>query len=828
MPLSPGTRIGPYEIVAPLGAGGMGEVYLARDSRLERDVAVKVLPQHLADDPQVRGRFEREARTVSALNHPHICTVHDVGVHAGLPYLVMERLTGRSLADLTGGTPLPVDRVIALGGQIADALDAAHRAGIVHRDLKPGNLFVTERGDAKVLDFGLARMDMEESRSAETDDAATVGAQHVTQAGSTLGTVAYMSPEQSRGERVDARSDLWSLGVVLYQMVTGRLPFEGKSNAELFAGILKSDPTPPCLRNPQLPVELDAIILRALEKDPARRFATAAELREALMHLQREGVGPSGASVREASGAGDTIATRRRGHASPSGSRRGRWVVVTVGLAVLAVAAWGFWIHAHKTGDAGRAGASTPAGVPEHSIAVLPFTDMSPGKDQEYFSDGISEELLNLLAKVPQLQVIARTSSFSFKGKQVGIPEIAKQLHVGRVLEGSVRKAGNKVRITAQLIDATTDTHLWSQTYDRTLDDVFAIQEEIAADVVQQLKIRLLAAAPKVRETRPEAYPLFLEAIQRARSRTGSAYAKSDSLLQQVLALDPAYAPAWAHLASNRVNEVSIGMVPREQGFRSAREAASKALEIDPEFARAHASLGSIAIFSGDLAGAAQHFERAIALDPTDLVVLGNSSAVLKSLGRLPEALAMDEAVVRRDPVNAVWLFNLGCAQNWAGQYDQAITSLRSVLSLSPEYAGTHLVLGEALLHKGDPAAALAEIEKESSDPFRMIGLPMAYHALGRKAASDSTLAALTAQYGNDAPYDIAYVHAVRGESDRAFAWLDRAAAVHDPSLTLVLVENLFDSLHSDPRWPAFLHRLGKGQETLATIPFKVSMGTGS
>ena len=827
MPLNPGIRVGPYEIVTPLGAGGMGEVYLARDSRLGRDVAVKVLPQHLAGDPEVRARFEREARTVSALNHPHICTVHDVGVHDGLPYLVMERLTGRSLADVIGGTLLPVERVIALGAQMADALDAAHRAGIVHRDLKPGNVFVTERGDAKVLDFGLARLDMQETRNEGADDAATVVAKHVTQAGSTLGTVAYMSPEQSRGERVDARSDLWSLGVVLYQMATGHLPFEGQSNAELFAGILKSAPAPPSLRNPQLPASLDAIILRALEKDPARRFATAAELRETLMRLQREGAGPSGARVgATAPDTRDATATRQS-PSGRSGSRGGRWIAVTVALGVLAAAAWSLSIHPHKTPDAGRAAATTPAGVSEHSIAVLPFTDMSPGKDQEYFSDGISEELINLLSKIPQLQVIARTSSFSFKGKQVGIPQIAKQLRVRHVLEGSVRKAGNNVRITAQLIDATTDAQLWSQTYDRTLDDVFAIQDEIAADVVQQLKLRLLAGAPRVRETLPEAYPLFLEAAQLARSRTGRGYAKSDSLLQQVLALDPAYAPAWAHLANNRVNEVSIGELPADQGFRSAREAALKALEIDPEFARAHASLGSIAIFSGDVAGAAQHFERAIALDPTDLIVLGNSSAVLKSLGRLPEAVAIDEAVVRRDPVNAVWLFNLGCSQNWAGQYDQAITSLRSVLSLSPGYAGTHLVLGEALLHKGDAAGALAEIEKESSDPFRMIGLPMAYHVLGRDSASDSALAALTAKYGNDAPYDIAYVHAVRGESDRAFEWLDKAAAAHDPSLTLVLVENLFDSLHADPRWPAFLQRLGKGPETLAKIPFKVAMGAG-
>ena len=281
----------------------------------------------------------------------------------------------------------------------------------------------------------------------------------------------------------------------------------------------------------------------------------------------------------------------------------------------------------------------------ERSIAVLPFMDLSPGKDQEYFSDGISEELLNLLARVPQLQVIARTSSFSFKGKGIAIPEIAKQLHVRHVLEGSVRKAGNKVRITAQLIDATTDAHVWSQTYDRTLDDVFAIQDEIAADVVQQLKVRLLDAPPKQRETRPEAYALYLEAMQLLRKRSPEGYARSDSLFRRVIAIDPRYAPAWTNLASNRLNEALLGLVPKDQGLQSAREAANHAVEVDPEFGSAHAMLGTAAMLSGDLAESARHFERALALAPTELPVLGNSAAVLKSLGRLQEALALNEAV---------------------------------------------------------------------------------------------------------------------------------------------------------------------------------------
>jgi TolB-like protein/Flp pilus assembly protein TadD len=801
MRLTPGTRLGPYEIIAPLGAGGMGEVYRATDTRLGRAVAVKVLPRHHSGDSVVRARFEREARTVSALNHPHICTVYDVGVHDDQPYLVMELLSGQTLAQVIGRKPMPIDRVMALGEQIADALDAAHRAGIVHRDLKPGNLFVNDRGDIKVLDFGLAKMQSGSAVDPASEDTPTVAQSYRTEIGTTLGTVAYMSPEQARAEPVDARSDLFSLGVVLYEMATGRLPFEGKSHAEMFAAILKTDPTPPSELNPEVPARLEGVILRALEKDPALRYQSADALREGL---KGDGSGRSAASQRTAASA--------RGAQGSSGSRRGLWIGLAA-AALVVIAGIGFLVMRGS-----RPSGSAKEGT---SIAVLPFTDMSPARDQEYFSDGISEELLNLLAQVPQLQVTARTSSFSFKGKNIAIPEIAKRLHVRHVLEGSVRKAGNTVRITAQLIDASTDTHIWSQTYDRTLDDVFKVQDEIAADVVRQLKVKILDAPPRVRETTPEAYAFYLQAVQMARKRSRDGYVQSDSLLRRVQSADPHYAAAWSLLASNLINEVTIGQQTPEQGFRLAREAALRALEIDPEFARAHASLGSIAIFQNDLPAAAEHFQRALELDPTDLFVLGNSSAVLKSLGRLDDAIALDEAVVLRDPVNTNWSFNLAAAQNWAGRYDQAIVSLRTVLSLSPEFGGAHLVLGESLLGKGDAAGALAEIRQETSEPFRMMGLPMAFHALGRTTDSDTALAALVTKYGKDAPYDIAYIYAYRGDRDRAFEWLDKAAAAHDPSMVLILVENLFANLHSDPRWLPFLRKLGKGPEQLEKITFR-------
>jgi TolB-like protein/Flp pilus assembly protein TadD len=474
--------------------------------------------------------------------------------------------------------------------------------------------------------------------------------------------------------------------------------------------------------------------------------------------------------------------------------------------------------------SAPAAAAAAPA-ASDNSIAVLPFVNMSSDKEQEYFSDGISEELLNLLAKIPQLQVTARTSSFAFKGKETGIPEIARMLHVAHVLEGSVRKSGNAVRITAQLIRAGTDTHLWSQTYDRKLDDIFVVQDEIAADVVKQLKLTLLGEAPKARTTDPEAYALYLQAVQLGRQSAAEAFKQSDALYRKVLAIDPRYAPAWSGLARNLSNEAGQGFLPSNEGFVQAREAAMKTLAIDAEYAPAHAQLGWIAMYGDDdLAGAAQHFKHALALDPSDLDVLRSSAALLGSLGRLDEALALDEAIVRRDPVNVAALYNLGIDRRAAGQFDAAIASLRTVLSLSPGRGGAHAQLGNALLLKGDAQGALAEIEQETSEIYKMIGLPMAYHALGRKADSDAALAALIAKYEKDAPYNIAYIYAYCEEADQAFAWLDKSVEYGDPGLGEIMTENLFDKIHADPRWLPFLRKIGKAPEQLAKIEFKVTL----
>ena len=468
--------------------------------------------------------------------------------------------------------------------------------------------------------------------------------------------------------------------------------------------------------------------------------------------------------------------------------------------------------------------AIAPAMNDDHSIAVLPFVNMSPDKEQEYFSDGLSEELLNLLAQVPELRVIARTSSFSFKGKEVDVATIAKTLNVANVLEGSVRKSGDTLRITAQLIRTSDSSHLWSQTYDRQMTDVFKVQDEIAAAVVSELKIKLLAAAPKAKATDPKAYALYLQARALSNQGTTSSYKQSEMLYEQALAIDANYAAAWAGLAEVYDRQATGGQRPIEEGYRLAREAANKALAIDPEFAPAHAELGWIALkYDGDLAAAARHYEHALALEPTNTDIIRGAALLAMSLGRLDTAIALDEYVVARDPVSPAGHGNLGQSYLNGGRLDESIATSRTALSLSPGYAGAQYNIGVALLLKGDPAAALAAMQQDPED-WGPIGLPMAWHALGRKAESDAALAELIRTQEKEAAYNIAYVLAYLGQTDRAFEWLDKAVAYHDPGLTEIVVEPLFANIKKAPRWGPFLRKIGKAPEQLANIKFDVTV----
>jgi adenylate cyclase len=475
--------------------------------------------------------------------------------------------------------------------------------------------------------------------------------------------------------------------------------------------------------------------------------------------------------------------------------------------------------------EAREADRSEAVTAPEdnRSIAVLAFDDMSPEGDQEYLSDGIAEELLNLLAKIPELRVISRSSAFSYKGKDIKLNQIAEELNVGHILEGSVRKSGNRVRITAQLIDARSDTHLWSETYDRTLDDVFAIQDEIAATVVEQLKITLLGEAPHVEETDPEAYALYLQARHLSRQGTAEGYEQSIALFEQALAIDPEYPAAWDGLATNYINMAGNGLLPWDEGYAQAREATEKALAIDPDYAPAHSRLGWIAMYGdNDLAQAARHMERALQLDPNDIRIISNAAVLLFTLGGLDEAIAIDEYVAARDPVNPNSHLNLAESYLSAGRWDEAIAVYETTLRLSPGRMGAHYAIGRTLLFKGEFEAALESFTREEGDEqYRVKGQALALYALGRQEEHQAKLNELIERWGDRWPSEVAHVYAFMGNADLAFEWLNKAVLADD---TFDPAEFFFQPLADDPRWLPFLESIGKSPEQLAAIKFEVKL----
>jgi adenylate cyclase len=461
----------------------------------------------------------------------------------------------------------------------------------------------------------------------------------------------------------------------------------------------------------------------------------------------------------------------------------------------------------------------------DKSIAVLAFGDMSQAGDQEYLSDGIAEELLNLLAKIPELRVISRSSAFSFKGKDLPLTEIAQQLNVAHILEGSVRKAGNRVRITAQLIDARSDTHLWSETYDRELDDIFAIQDEISATVVAQLKITLLGEAPHVEETDPEAYALFLQARYLGRLGTAAAFEQSIALFQQALAIDPEYAAAWNGLTANYVNMAGAGLLPWDEGYAKGREAVEKALAIDPDHAKAHSSLGWIAMaYDNDMAQAARHFERALQLDPNDIVIIANAARLLVYLGRLDESIAINEYVAARDPVSPISHSNLASTYSSAGRWDEAIASYETVLRLSPGRIGAHYRKGTALLLKGEPEAALESFTREEGyEEYRIQGQALALYALGRQEEHQAKLNELIERWGDRWPSEVAYVYAYVGDADRAFEWLQKSVDEEEEG-GFGPTNPLLQPLHNDPRWLPLLESTGNTPSRWDSVQFEVKL----
>jgi TolB-like protein/Tfp pilus assembly protein PilF len=790
-----GKDVSHYRILRKLGGGGMGVVYEAEDLTLRRHVALKFLPDEPAQSPEALARFHLEARSASALNHPHICTIHEFGQHEGRPFIAMEFLKGQTLRDLIGSQQMGIDQVLDLGIQLTDALAAAHAEGIIHRDIKPSNIFIVGGTQAKILDFGLAKKMAGLSEiQAEAGQATRSLPEELTEAGLALGTLTYMSPEQARGEVIDDRSDLFSLGAVLYEMTTGTKAFPGRNAGEILEAIFTRPPAPIARLNPRVPEPLRQIIEKALEKDRALRYPSAAVMLEDLKRLARGGRGTASAVP------------------TMSGKNRPARILAWFGAAVVLLSLAALLWHNRGLGNGKKGAAAVPASAAPVSIAVLPFTDLSVNHDQEYFSDGLAEELLNDLTKIPGLRVTARTSSFQFKGKSADLRAIGQKLNVANVLGGSVRKDGQRLRIGVQLINPRDGFHIWSETYERQMDDIFTVQEDIARSVAGALKVALLGKAPSglpPPTKDPEAYNAYLQGRYFYGRRGKGDLERAEAYYKMAIERDPGYAAAWTGLAEVHHRQADSGYRPIEEGYRMARQEVERALALDENLALAHAEMGWIKrSHDWDWEGADVCYRRALALDPGSRAALGGAAVLAQSLGRSDEAIELDIRAVSVDPLSVSAYINLGLHALYAGRLEEATAAMKKALELNPDFSILRVLLGRVLLAQGQPEAALGEMEREPDPVWRLYGLSLAYHATGRGTEGDAALGALIKDYGKTMAFQIAEVFAYRGETDRAFEWLDRAYALRDSGMAIIKGDPLLESLQADSRFAVLLKKL--------------------
>jgi eukaryotic-like serine/threonine-protein kinase len=838
MSIARGTQLGRYEIRSLLGAGGMGEVYLAHDTMLERTVALKVLPAAVAADENRMQRFIREAKTASALNHPNILTIYEIGQQGEYHFIVTEFIEGEPLRQYMTRSRMELREVLDVISQVASALAAAHQVGIIHRDIKPENIMLRRDGVIKVLDFGLAKLVT--AANEDTDhEAPTMTRVVKTDPGVIMGTAHYMSPEQARGLEVDSRSDLWSLGVLLYEMVAGRFPFEGATTSDVIATILHHEPPSLLLFRPAMPAELERIVEKALTKEREERYQLAKDLNVDLkrlrQHLEIEaelersitpeegasrasrqtvarsplvsGTTISGGSAQTASSAARTISSAEYIVSEIKQHKRGALLVFTT-IVIAGAIVFAYFSYA-------RTRSQTIS-----SIAVLPFTNASGDANMEYLSDGLSESLINALSQLPQLKVIARSSAFQYKGKEMDPQEVAKALGVQAIVTGRVVQRGDNLQVSAEMVDARDKTQLWGDQYSRRSTDIQAVQEEIARTISEKLRLRLTGAQEQQLAKRatanPEAYQLYLNGLFHRRKGGLENGRKALDYHSQAVSLDPNFALALTGVAdAYRFLAVNSVLDPKE-AYPKAKAAAERAVQLDEQLAEAHVPLGMIKTDEWDWSGAEREFKRAIELNPNLSEAHFRYEQYLSTMGRPAEALAEIKQAQELDPLRIALRAEEGIALYYARRYDEALQQLQSVIKLDPNHGFAYFFLGDTYAAKGMYREAIdayqknMRIEGETTNALCYLGFVLAKS--GRRSEAQTILEKLKKAKEYVAPVDLAILSIGLEDEEGALAFLEKGFAARDVQMQILKVNPHFDSLRGEPRFQELIRKVGLPQ----------------